>query len=79
MLWELATPVFVGTLLALVVVVFMMGNLATLAKGPRQLAARVKAGLRAGLRGDGCTCGHPGGNCACGACPKTGCGGCRGH
>lgn len=37
-LWELAPPIFLGTLLAVVVLTFLMGKQRTLLRGPRALA-----------------------------------------
>lgn len=66
MIWELATPVFVGVLLALLAVIFLMGKAHKLTRGPKMLVRRLRAGLR------GCPCGHPGGACRCGSCGHAG-------
>ena len=58
-LWELALPVCVGTLMAMVAMAFLLGRLHDLARGPRMLLGWLFAKRR---------------RCACGGrCRKAGC------
>lgn len=54
-LWELAPPIFLGTLLAIVAVVFLAGKQRKLMRGPRRLAGYLFGGGCSGRRG--CSCG----------------------
>lgn len=58
-LWELAPPVFLGTMLAIIAVMLLMGKHRKLLRGPRRLAAWMYGGQCSGRRG--CTCAGCGG------------------
>lgn len=59
-LWELAPPVFLGTLLAIVAVMMLMGRHRKLMRGPRMLAAWLYGDSRCSGR-SGCMCAGCGG------------------
>lgn len=61
-LWELAPPIFLGTLLALVALIMLMNRQAELLAGPQRLANALFGGP--GGAG-GCRCGGGSGGCRC--------------
>lgn len=63
MLWPLVSPIFLGTFLALVAVILLMGKAHKLTRGPRRAFNRM-------MYGCGCGCGKP--DCACSTCRAYG-------
>ena len=58
MLWPLVSPIFLGTFLALVAIIVLMGKAHKLTRGPRRAFGRM-------MYGSGC-----GGGCGCAKCRR---------